>query len=120
MSANTGDARGQHFLTIKRWAALVALLLPLFSVAVTVQAQNTFSSGSTGSDGPFSPATSQSIVVPDSGVFNFTTVNIPTGVTITFTRNLTNKPMTILASGDVVIAGTINLDGKLGNANGGG
>ena len=47
--------------------------------------------------------------MPDSGVFNFTTVNIPAGVTITFNRNATNKPLTILAIGDVVIAGTIIL-----------
>lgn len=118
MSANTGDAYGQHPLTNKRWAILASLLL--FVVSVNVRAQNTFNSGSTGADGAFAPTTTQSIAVPDSGVFNFTTVNIPTGVTITFTRNSTNKPLTILASGDVVIAGVINVDGKVGNANGSG
>ena len=116
MSANTGDAFGQHLLTIKRWALLGVLVF--LAAAVNVRAQSAFSSGSTGADGPFSPATSQTIVVPDSGVFNFTTVNIPTGVTITFARNLSNKPMTILASGDVTIAGTINIDGKPGSTNG--
>jgi hypothetical protein len=116
MSAITGDAYGQHLLTSKRWAILAGLLL--FAVSVNVRAQNTFNSGSTGADGAFAPTTTQSIVVPDSGVFNFTTVNIPTGVTITFTRNSTNKPLTILASGDVVIAGVINIDGKVGNSNG--
>jgi hypothetical protein len=116
MSAKTGDAFGQHLVTIKRWALLGALCF--LAAAVNVRAQNTFSSGSTGADGPFSPTTSQTIVVPDSGVFNFTTVNIPTGVTITYARNLSNKPLTILASGDVTIAGSINIDGKAGNANG--
>lgn len=116
MSAKTGDAFGQHLLTITRWALLGALLL---TAAVSVRAQNTFSSGSTGADGPFSPTTSQTILVPESGVFNFTTVNIPTGVTITYARNaLNNRPVTILASGDVVIAGTINVDGRNGNTNG--
>jgi hypothetical protein len=118
MSANTGDAYGQHLSTNKRWAILAALLL--FAMSVNVRAQNTFNSGSTGADGAFAPTTTQSIAVPDSGVFNFTTVNIPAGVTITFTRNSTNKPLTILASGDVVIAGTINIDGKVGNTNGSG
>ena len=108
-----------NLLTYKRWTALVALFIFLLA-GVSARAQNTFSSGSTGADGAFSPATSQSIAVPDSGVFNFTTVNIPGGVTITFTRNLANKPLTILASGDVVIAGTINIDGKNGNTNGSG
>lgn len=118
MSANIGDAFGQHLLSNKRWAMLVGAIL--LAVSVNVRAQNTFSSGSTGADGPFAPTTSQSIVVPDSGVFNFTTVNIPTGVTITFTRSPANKPLTILASGDVVIAGSINIDGKVGNSNGSG
>ena len=116
MSANTGDAFGQHLLTIKRWALLGVLCF--LAAAVNVRAQNTFSSGSTGADGAFSPTTSQTIVVPDSGVFNFTTVNIPINITITFSRNLANKPLTILASGDVVIAGSINMDGKGGNSNG--
>ena len=75
MSAKTGDAFGQHLLTIKRWALLGALFL--LAAAVNVRAQNTFSSGSTGADGPFAPTTSQTILVPESGVFNFTTVNIP-------------------------------------------
>jgi hypothetical protein len=105
-----------HGVLNKGWA--VVAVLSFFCAAGTMQAQNNFSSGSTGADGAFAPATTQAIVVPDSGVFNFTTVNIPAGVTITFTRNATNKPLTILASGDVVIAGTINIDGKPGNTNG--
>jgi hypothetical protein len=92
--------------------------LSLFCAAATLQAQNNFSSGSTGADGPFSPTVTQSVAVPESGVFNFTTVNIPAGVTVTFTRSSTNKPLTILATGDVTIAGTINIDGKGGNTNG--
>lgn len=116
MSAKTGDAFGQHLITIKRWALLGVLCF--LAAAVNVRAQNSFSSGSTGADGPFAPTTSQTVVVPDSGVFNFTTVSIPTGVTITFARNLSNKPMTILASGDVSIAGSINVDGKGGSSNG--
>jgi len=120
MFANHGDALGQHLLISKRLFAMVAMALALFCAAATAQAQNTFNSGSTGADGAFAPATTQSIAVPASGVFNYTTVNIPSGVTITFTRNSTNKPLTILASGDVVIAGTIILDGKPGNPNGSG
>ena len=95
---------------------LISLGLCLF-MSVAASAQNNFNSGSTGADGAFAPNTTQTIVVPDSGVFNFTTVNIPAGVTITFNRGTNNKPLTILASGDVLIAGTINVDGKPGNAN---
>jgi hypothetical protein len=95
---------------------LISLGLCLF-MSVAASAQNNFNSGSTGADGAFAPAATQAIVVPDSGVFNFTTVNIPAGVTITFNQGTNNKPLTILASGDVVIAGTINVEGKPGNTN---
>lgn len=73
-----------------------------------------FSSGSTGADGAFSPATNTVLTLPPDGKFNFTTVNIPTGVTVTFTPNAANTPVTILTSGNVVIDGTININGQDG------
>ena len=117
MFANHGDALRQHLLNTKRSGKLVALIVSLLCAALSVQAQNTFNSGSTGADGAFAPTSSQTVVVPDSGTFNYTTVNIPAGVTITYNRGTNNKPLTILASGDVMIAGTINLDGKPGPSN---
>src|SRR5882672_4405976 len=122
MFANHGEALRQHLLNSKRWIAMVAMALALFCAAATAQAQNSFSSGSTGADGPFAPTANQTITVPDSGVFNFTTVNIPANVTITYNRGTNNKPLIILASGDVVLGSNavINLDGKPGNANGSG
>lgn len=98
---------------------IVAALLACSLIPTHAQSNN-FSSGSTGADGAFAPVSSQTIAVPDSGVFNYTTVNIPSGVTITYTRNSKNTPVTILATGNVTIGGTINIDGKNGNANGGG
>jgi hypothetical protein len=41
-------------------------------------------------------------------------VTIPSGVTVRFTRNSANTPVTILATGNVTIAGTIDLSGGLG------
>ena len=117
------EALGRRLPPRRRRAAPVALALLLACTAAGVRAQNamnTFNSGSTGADGAFSPTASQSVVVPDGGVFNFTSVNIPAGVTITFVRNAKNKPVTILASGNVTIAGIINVDGRPGGGNGGG
>lgn len=94
----------------------IGLLLAL--CAFSAQAQGNFQSGSTGADGAFNPTTTQTIAVPESGVFNFTTVTIPSGVTVTFAPNSNNTPLTILASGDVVISGTINVAGKAANVNG--
>jgi hypothetical protein len=100
-----------------RRLALAALALALGCLAaLPARAQNTFSSGSTGADGAFSPTTNQTITVPDSGVFNYTTYNIPAGVTVTYARNGKNMPVKILASGDVTVSGAINIDGKGGNS----
>jgi len=85
--------------------------------AVPTRAQNNFNSGSTGADGAFSPTGNQTLQVPPSGVFNFTTINVPAGATITFTRNALNTPVTILASGTVTIAGSLVVSGQPG-ANG--
>lgn len=70
-----------------------------------------YDSGSTGADGDFSPTVNTELQIPESGVFNFTTVNIPTGVTVTFKRNTSNTPVVMLASGNVTISGTLNLNG---------
>jgi hypothetical protein len=77
-------------------------------------AAQTFNSGSTGADGAFSPTVTTTVTLPPSGVFNFTTVNIPAGVTVRFTRNATNTPVTILATGNVTISGTIDVSGAAG------
>lgn len=90
-----------------RTQAIGALLA--MSVAAPVAA---FNSGSTGADGAFNPTVNTELQLPPSGIFNFTSVNIPAGVTVTFKKNVTNTPVVILASGDVTIAGTINLSGS--------
>jgi hypothetical protein len=71
-----------------------------------------FSSGSTGADGAYNPTANTVLPLPPSGILNFTTVNIPVGVTVTFQKNASNTPVVMLASGDVIIAGTIDLSGS--------
>jgi len=68
-----------------------------------------FDSGSTGADGAFAPQINTRLQMPEDGIFNFTTVNIPSGVTVNFTKNTTNTPVIMLASGDVTIAGTLSV-----------
>src|SRR3989442_6413580 len=75
-----------------------------------------YNSGSTGADGALNPSANLTLTLPASGVFNFTTVNIPGGVILRFTRNATNTPVTILAQGDVIIAGTMDVSGSAGGA----
>jgi hypothetical protein len=79
-------------------------------------AQGSYSSGSSGADGAFNPTTDiTTIQLPESGVFNYTTVIIPTNVTVRFTRNSRNTPVTILATGNVIINGTIDVSGTSNN-----
>src|SRR5262249_51059721 len=93
--------------------AIVSIVFCLCVAPVSVSAQ-TFNSGSTGADGAFSPTANTSVAIPPSGIFNLTTINIPVGVTVSFTRNATNTPVTLLASGNVTIAGVIDISGSPG------
>jgi hypothetical protein len=97
----------------RRWVLIAAAALG-WALATTDTSAQTFNSGSTGADGAFNPTANTTLTLPASGVFNFTTVNIPVGVTVKFTRNATNTPVTILASGNVTISGTIDIRGAAG------
>ncbi len=88
-------------------------LLTLLLGHVSVEAA--FNSGSTGADGAFNPPANTAIQVPANGILNYTTVNIPTGVTVTFIMNTANTPVYLLATGDVTISGTISINGVSGN-----
>lgn len=97
------------------------LKLGLISVGMALMptwAQAAFVSGSTGADGAFSPTVNTQVVLPPSGILNYTTVNIPSGVIVTFKKNATNTPVVILASGNVTITGGIWLVGSDGAATG--
>ena len=64
--------------TFKPQAAFVLAALAAAS------AQAAFNSGSTGADGALSPTVNTEIQLPESGILNYTTVNIPSGVTVKF------------------------------------
>ncbi|MBI5641303.1 MAG: hypothetical protein HZA17_12850 [Nitrospirae bacterium] len=95
----------------KAASLMIAALMLLGSHAMSWA----FSSGSTGADGAFNPASSIEVVLPADGKLNYTTVNIPTGVTVTFKRNDANTPVYMLATGDVTIAGTLSVNGTDGS-----
>lgn len=91
----------------------VGVLTMLMLTPITAFAA--FVSGSSGADGDFTPSANTVLTIPESGVFNFGTVNIPGGVTVTFNKNERNTGVTILATGDVTIDGAITLNGSGGN-----
>lgn len=91
---------------LKATALAVALL-----ASANAQA---FGSGSTGADGALTPAANSGVLeiqLPESGILNYTTVSIPTGVTLRFKKNTLNTPVVMLASGNVSIVGTIDISG---------
>lgn len=97
-------------MEIKRMWTFTLIAIALLT-AIPTLSQASFVSGSTGADGALVVSQSTSMQVPESGVFNFTTVTINTGVTLTFKPNAQNTPVTILATGNVTINGTISLNG---------
>jgi len=106
---------GAHSKT-KTIGCIAAISLLFLLVWTHPSSAQTFSSGSTGADGAFAPSANTTLALPADGVFNFTTVTIPAGVTVTFTPNAANTPVTILATGDITIGGTLQADGAIGAA----
>jgi hypothetical protein len=98
-------------------------------VAFTLNANAQFSSGSTGTDGALDysslPANStvtfdptkfnSSLHPPGQNVYNFTTINIPSGITVILSGQTLNGPVFWLTQGDVVINGALQLSGGSGN-----
>ena len=99
----------KRLLITGRWVIVVCLALFMMSAASPVHAQ--FISGSNGSDGAFAPTSNVTVQLDDDGVFHYTTINIPAGVTVRFTRNARNTPVVMLAQGNVTINGAIVIDG---------
>jgi hypothetical protein len=99
--------------TMKTTARAIAAALAV-GACLAPGAASAFTSGSTGVDGAFNPTVNTTVTLPPSGIFNYTSVLIPAGVTVTYARNTTNTPIVILVTGDVIINGTLNVSGAIG------
>lgn len=89
-----------------------ALFLALAAAAATTALGQAFSSGSDGSNGDLNVSANIEIPLPPSGVLNYKSVTINAGATVTFTRNALNTPVVLLAQGDVVLNGIIDVSGS--------
>ena len=109
------QVRTSKYNTTMRYTAKV---LGLFLAGCVAGSASAFDSGSNGADGALSPSADTVLPMPADGIFNFTTVDIPAGVTVTFARNPQNPnvPVRILANGDVTVAGTIDVSGTDGSS----
>lgn len=91
-----------------RWHGLACAVLACW----VAPAAYAFDSGSTGADGVLAPAVNTEIQLPESGILNYSAINIPAGVTVKFKKNTLNTPIYLLVSGNVTIAGTIDIRGE--------
>lgn len=109
----------------KIWARYGAGMMAVLLFTASAKGQ-TFSSGSNGSDGAlnlttpgtilFDPKTFNPPLDPDGdNVYHFTTINVGAGVTVKLSGKVLNGPLYWLASGDVTIDGTVDLNGEMGH-----
>src|SRR5438046_3142436 len=79
------------------------ILQVIAAVLVCASAHAQVNSGSNGSDGAFNPTTNTVINLADhpNGIYQYTSVNVPTNVTVTFIPNANNTPVVWLVQGSV-------------------
>lgn len=94
-------------------SALFSLLYT--GVSVPTMLGQAFNSGSDGSYGSLNVTATTNIPVPANGIFNCTTISVSSGQTLRFTKNANNTPVYLLATGNVMIAGLIDIEGGPGN-----
>ena len=114
-----------HMTTLSRTLLLVCVAGGLAGESALAQG---FDSGSDGSDGAltigadlgevvFDPASYTPPLDPDGdGVYHFTTITIGANTTVKLTSSVLGegRPVVWLASGDVIVAGTIDASGEAG------
>jgi hypothetical protein len=90
------------------------ILQATFAVLLGVNANAQVNSGSNGSDGAFNPTTNIVINMADhpNGIYQYTSVNIPTNVTVTFIPNANNTPVVWLVQTNCVINGTVDVSAE--------
>jgi hypothetical protein len=98
-------------MKIMNYTKLVRTMSLVFSVAAVSAVAQTFDAGSDGSYGPLIVSTNTVIDLPPDGILHCTTVMVETGARLTFKRNAFHTPVYLLATGDVVIAGEISVNG---------
>lgn len=79
-----------------------------------------FVAGSDGSLGDVVIDANTTLPLPPDGKLHYKSLKVNSGVRLNFTRNARNTPVFILSQGDVVVDGTIDVNGGAGSSNSGG
>lgn len=92
----------------------VALIVAVFGPSGA--AGQSFESGSDGSHGAIfvKSGNTNTVVLPPDGIIHATTVEVEAGGTLRFQKNALNTSVYLLATGDIIINGTISVDGASG------
>src|SRR5688500_3856184 len=119
-SSPSADPTGVSSMRVAPICRLFVLLGVI--VGPCLATAQTFNSGSTGADGAFAPTASVQLPIPPDGVFNFTTIHIPAVVTVSFATRagVRQPPISLLATGNVVVAGRIDVSAGSGGPGGSG
>lgn len=88
------------------------LLLAAALLSTVITSKSQVNSGSDGHDGAFNPTQNVEIDMADhpDGIYHYTSVNIPSGVTVTFKPNAANTPVVWLVQGDCLISGDLSVN----------
>ncbi len=89
---------------------LTAAALSLLATRLPLAAQ-TFDAPNDGSYGAMNISANTTLDLPPDGVFRCTTITVGPNATLRFNRNPLNTPIYLLATGDILIQGAINLSG---------
>ncbi|MDB6036538.1 MAG: hypothetical protein JWM99_379 [Verrucomicrobiales bacterium] len=108
----------RFFHSIHR-AKLAMMLFTAFSSFSLVRGQS-FDAGSDGSLGDVVISADTAMDLPPDGKLRFRSLTVDSGATLRFNSNLRNTPVFILSQSNVLVNGTINVDGGRQTANTGG
>lgn len=87
-------------------------LLAIIGFSVTTLHSAPFSAGSDGSLGAVTITSNTVIDLPPDGRLKFASLTVNSGRTLSFRKNALNTPVRILSQGEILINGTINVDGS--------
>ena len=103
------DLSPHKLLKRDRLAYCVSLALACIPIGGVAQVI----SGSDGHEGVFNPtaSTNMNMATHPDGLYQYKSVNIPSGVTVTFTPNANNTPVVWLVQSNCVISGAVDVSG---------
>src|SRR5688572_26837161 len=116
MCPHTIDNSEHHGKSMKP-ILVTALMALVGTIALPHAGAQGFASGSDGSFGAMNITTNTTLDLPANGTYNCTTITVAQGATLRFRRNPLNTPVTLLAQGDVIIDGTIDVSGSATGGN---